>query len=116
MGNDKLRITRGNQNFDLTINGATETFNIFYNYYQGYSGGQSSGAYIFRPIIDTSEEYSAIKKIYYIDGDSTAVVVLEGDKTLTKVAFSKLPGYVRTYGFMIETFVDSIPIDDGLGK
>ena len=34
LGSDKLRITRGNQNFDLTLNGATETFNIFYNYYQ----------------------------------------------------------------------------------
>lgn len=54
LGSDKLKITRGNQNFDLTINGATETFNIVYNYYQGWVGGQSSGAYIFRPIKDLS--------------------------------------------------------------
>ena len=116
LSSDKLRITRGNQNFDLTLNGATETFNIFYNYYQGWVGGQNSGAYIFRPIKDLSTEYSPIKKIHYIDGDATALVILEGDRTLTKVFFSKAANYVRTFGFMIETFVDSIPIDDGFGK
>jgi hypothetical protein len=116
LGNDKLRITRGNQNFDLTINGATENFIIGYNYYQGLVGGQSSGAYIFRPIVDTPTEYSSIKKIYYADGANTAAVVLEGDKTLTKVYFSKTLDYVRNFGFLIETFVDSIPIDDRIGK
>ena len=116
LGNDKLRITRGNQNFDLTIRGATETFNIFYNYYEGWVGGQSSGAYIFRPTKQTSTEYSSIKKIYYADGATTAVVVLEGDKTLTRVSFSKTVDYVRNFGFMVETFVDSIPIGDKVGK
>ena len=116
IGNDKLKITRGNQNFDLTINGATESFNIFYNYYQGMVGGQSSGAYIFRPIVDSSSEYSSIKKIFYVDALTTAVIVLEGDKTLTKVFFSKNINYVRLFGFMIETYVDSIPITDGIGK
>lgn len=79
-------------------------------------GGQSSGAYIFRPIIDTSSEYSSIKKIYYVDALTTAVIVLEGDKTLTKVFFSKNNNYVRSFGFMIETIIDSIPITDGIGK
>lgn len=116
LGNDKLRITRGNQNFDLTIRGATETFNIVYNYYEGWVGGQSSGAYIFRPTKQTSTEYSSIKKVYYADGATTAVVVLEGDRTLTRVSFSKTLDYVRNFGFMIETFVDSIPIGDKVGK
>lgn len=78
--------------------------------------GQDSGAYIFRPTNDISVEYSVIRKIYYADGAASAVVVLEGDKTLTKVIFSKAVDYVRKYGFMIETFVDSIPIDEGRGK
>jgi hypothetical protein len=77
---------------------------------------QSSGAYIFRPVNDVSKEYSSIKKIYYIDGVTNGIVVLEGDKTLTKVSFSKTQDYVRNFGFMIETFVDSIPIDDKIGK
>lgn len=117
LGNDKLRITRGNQSFDLTINGVLESFKIFYNYYGGWmESGQDSGAYIFRPTNDISVEYSVIRKIYYADGAASAVVVLEGDKTLTKVIFSKAVDYVRKYGFMIETFVDSIPIDEGRGK
>jgi len=32
------------------------------------------------------------------------------------VYFSKIADYVRKYGFVIETFVDSIPIADGKGK
>jgi hypothetical protein len=69
LGNDKLRITRGNQSFDLTLNGVTEGFKMFYNYYEGWDkGGQHSGAYIFRPLSDTPKEYSPIKKIYYADG------------------------------------------------
>lgn len=70
LGSDKVKITRGNQSFDLTIAGITETFKVFYNYYEGWSrGGQNSGAYIFRPISDTPKEYSPIKKIYYADGN-----------------------------------------------
>ena len=33
LGSDKVRFTRGNQSFDLTLNGKVETFKIFYNYY-----------------------------------------------------------------------------------
>lgn len=116
LGNDKLRITKGNQNFDLTLRGVNETFNIGYNYYEGWTGGQNSGAYIFRPKKDTPLEYSPIKKIYYVDGATTAVVVLEGDRTLTRVSFSKAVDYVRNFGFLIETLIDSIPISDGFGK
>jgi hypothetical protein len=69
LGSDKVKITRGNQSIDLTINGVTETFKVNYNYYEGWDkGGQHSGAYIFRPLNDTPKEYSPIKKIYYADG------------------------------------------------
>lgn len=42
--------------------------------------------------------------------------VLEGDKTYTKLYFSKHPKEVETRGFEIETFVDSLDISDGVGK
>jgi hypothetical protein len=54
----------------------TETFNIVYNYYEGWVGGQNSGAYIFRPTRDNPTEYSSIKKIFYADGATTTTVVL----------------------------------------
>jgi len=74
LGSDKLKITRGNQSFDLTLGGATETFKVFYNYYEGWDkGGQHSGAYIFRPLSDTPKEYSPIKKIYYAEGMSNFI-------------------------------------------
>ena len=41
---------------------------------------------------------------------------MEGDKTFTRVYFSKTVDYVRNYGFLIETFIDSIPISDNKGK
>jgi hypothetical protein len=74
LGSDKVRITRGNQSFDLTLGGVTETFKIFYNYYEGWDkGGQHSGAYIFRPLSDTPKEYSPIKKIYYAEGTPISI-------------------------------------------
>lgn len=45
-----------------------------------------------------------------------AVVVLQGDRTFTRVIFSKATDYVAKFGFEVETFVDSIPISDGIGK
>lgn len=117
LGSDKLKITRGNQNFDLTVKGVTESFKVFYNYYEGYDkSGQHSGAYIFRPVSDTPKEYSAIKKIYYADGATTAAIILEADRLYAKIYFSKTTDYVRNYGFLIETFIDSIPITDNVGK
>lgn len=44
------------------------------------------------------------------------MIVLEGDKTLTRVYFSTTRDYVQDYGFMIETQIDSISIEDGTGK
>lgn len=117
LGGDTLKITRGNQQFDLTVAGVLESFKIGYNYYQGFQGlSLASGAYIFLPSDNNPRSYSTISKIYFADGTNFGVVTLSGDKTLTKVIFSKLPNYVRTYGFEIETFIDSIPINDGQGK
>lgn len=44
------------------------------------------------------------------------MVLLEGDRVLTKVYFSRMTNYVRNYGFTIESFVDSISIMDDRGK
>ena len=78
--------------------------------------GQDSGAYIFRPKSNTPIPYTTYKKYYYVDGATTGVIVLEGDKTSTKVFISKTKDYVRRFGLMIETFIDSIPINDNNGK
>lgn len=42
--------------------------------------------------------------------------VFEGDKTYTKIYFSKIENEISEKGFEIETFVDSIDISDGVGK
>ena len=116
-GVDKVRITRGNQMIDLTIGGITESFKLAYNYYEGYDGaGQKSGAYIFRPISDTPKTYSTISKIYYADGVTTGMFILQGDKTFTRVYFSKALDYVKRFGFSVETYMDSIDIKDNKGK
>ena len=102
LGNDKLRFTRGNQSFDLTINGNTESFKIFYNYYEGWdSEGQTSGAYIFRPKSNTPKSFSNISRMYYADGQTLGMIVLEGDKTITRCYFQKEKDFVRNYGFSV---------------
>lgn len=99
------------------MNGRVETFKIFYNYYEGWDqSGQHSGAYIFRPKFDSPKSYSNINKLYYADGQTSGIIILEGDTTLTRVYFSKTTDYVRNFGFLIETQMDSISIADGVGK
>lgn len=44
------------------------------------------------------------------------MVLLEGDRIQSKIYFSRTVNYVRNYGFMIESFVDSVNIDDDIGK
>lgn len=117
MGNDKVKFTRGNQSFDLTLNGKAESFKISYNYYEGWDmGGQHSGAYIFRPKSDNAKSYSNINKMHYADGVTTGIIILEGDKSLTRVYFSKTSDYVRNNGVLVETQLYSIPITDNVGK
>jgi hypothetical protein len=41
---------------------------------------------------------------------------LEGTTTLTKLYFTRRQDYVENYGFEIETWLDSISIDDNIGK
>lgn len=54
--------------------------------------------------------------MFYADGSTLGMIVLEGDKTITRVYFSKTKDFVRNYGFMVETQLDSIPVDDKVGK
>jgi hypothetical protein len=44
------------------------------------------------------------------------VFALDGDKTYSKIFFSKLDGYVNTKGLEIETKIDSITVTDKIGK
>lgn len=112
-----IKVTKNSQKFDLTLNGTVETFNVNYNFYDGYQGdGQKSGAYIFRPTANASTKYSTIKTIHFAEGTETVVFALDGDKTYSILYFSKVEGYVNTKGFEINTRVDSIPIADKIGK
>jgi hypothetical protein len=54
--------------------------------------------------------------VYYAEGLNNVVFLLEGENTLTRVYFSKTTDYVEKYGFMVESQLDSIPIEDGVGK
>ena len=100
--NVSLTLARTTQQFDLKINGQTETFFIGYKYYESYQGsGQKGGAYIFRPANDTPKVLSNIKKIFYLDGTRNLVIVLEGTSTLTKVYFSKRTGYIERWGIQL---------------
>jgi hypothetical protein len=44
------------------------------------------------------------------------VLILEGERSQTRIYFSKTPNYVRDYGCLIETQLGSIPVSDGIGK
>ena len=95
-----IKITRASQKFDLTLGKNTESFTVGYNYYEGYQAdGQKSGAYIFRPASNTAKKFSDIRSIYYAEGGQNVVIILIGDKTQTKLSFSKTADYVNNYGF-----------------
>jgi hypothetical protein len=103
--------------FNLQMKTGSEAFTVGYKYYESYQGnGLKGGAYIFRPANDTAKPYSSIKKIYAVEGTQSLVIILEGTTTLTKLYFSRKQDYVETYGFEMETWLDSISIDDDIGK
>lgn len=65
---------------------------------------------------DTPKKFSTIKNIGYAEGTNTVVLTLEGDRTNTKLYFSKATGYTAERGFEVETRIDAIPISDKVGK
>ena len=115
-----LKYTRSLQKFDLTTSNGNLSFTVGYNYYESYqSDGQKSGAYIFRPANDTiltPKKYSDIKTVHYAEGEVNTIIVLEGDKTYTRMYFSKLAKYVDQNGFEMETLISPINISDRIGK
>lgn len=82
----------------MTLGATKYPFSISYHYYESYQGtGQKSGAYIFRPSVATiagPKKYSTIKSVSYAEGAVYLVLVLEGDKTYTKLYFNKQPAYI----------------------
>lgn len=64
----------------------------------------------------SNKKYSTIKTIHFAEGTEMLVFGLEGDKTYSKLYFSKQDGYVNTKGFEIDTRIDSISIADRIGK
>lgn len=44
------------------------------------------------------------------------MIILEGDRTITRVYFPKATDLVRNFGFKVETQLDSIPVNDNQGK
>lgn len=104
----------------MTIPSGTYPFELTYSHYIGFSDvGQKSGAYIFRPsasTINNPKKYSTLKSLHYAEGDQMVVVALQGDNTYTNLYFNKREGHVEAFGVEIETFIDSININDKEGK
>ena len=93
----------------MTVGSETEGFIVSYDSYESYQGdGQKSGAYIFRSEGNTAKKYSPTKSIHYAEGTRNVIIVLEGERTNSKLIFSKMEGYVDEKGFEIETFINSI--------
>lgn len=54
--------------------------------------------------------------MHYADGQTVGMIILQGDRATTNVYFNKQDGYVRNFGFLVETHLESIPISDNIGK
>ena len=54
--------------------------------------------------------------MHYADGVTHGIIILQGDKTTTRVYFSKTANEVRNNGVLVSTQLDSIPINDNIGK
>lgn len=113
-----LTLAKATEKFTLTSNGSAFEWSVAYNYYESYQGtGQKSGAYIFRPSAATiagPRKYSATKGVHYAEGNSTVVVVLEGDRVYSRLYFHRLEDY--DHGFELHSYVHSIPVEDKQGK
>lgn len=101
----KMTFTRATNRMEITTGSGSFGITPAYSYYESYQGdGQKSGAYIFRPseaTINGSKKYTTYKNYHYAEGETVTVFVYEGDKTYTKIYFSKIPQEVETKGFEI---------------
>ena len=96
----------------------TYRFSLDYRYYQSYfsdknKDDQASGAYIFRPILNDSQEYSKILKVAVSRGNHVIEIRIERSLVVTKLRFFKdsLPHVIE-----IESILKPIPVEDNIGK
>jgi alpha-mannosidase len=90
-------------------------FSLVWKYYPSdQSKYFSSGAYVFRPVIENNDgpaPYSTILNSHLFRGELVVDVLLWGDKTT-----SDLVMYRNEDALEIDTLVHSINIEDGRGK
>eukprot|EP01016_Furgasonia_blochmanni_P020637 TRINITY_DN2303_c0_g1_i16.p1 TRINITY_DN2303_c0_g1~~TRINITY_DN2303_c0_g1_i16.p1 ORF type:complete len:874 (-),score=283.75 TRINITY_DN2303_c0_g1_i16:239-2860(-) len=99
----------------------THDLKFAFEYYESYArvegehGNQNSGAYILRPSNRTktkAKEYATVKNGKIYQGKIVTQVALDWQKVQTDF---RIYGQL-SHGIEIETFVDSIDIDDDIGK
>lgn len=99
----------------------SHVFRLRYNYYPSYCDGPSdyynSGAYLFRPqnqSINGSSPYSMPSQTAVFSGKVVTQITLYSDKVITNIRLENRES--STPGIELETFIDSISIEDQVGK
>jgi hypothetical protein len=117
--NKTLTIVRDLQTFALKDGDQTHPFRVKVNYYPSFckSGDQASGAYIFRPAdqaINGSLPYTSLSSASVFNGKVVSQVSLYSDEVIVNMRFEVKQS--STPGFALDTFVNSINVDDNQGK
>jgi len=97
---------------------STTQFNLKYNYYESYQtpNGQQSGAYIFRPTDKTSSSslpYATPQSASIYLGKNLLQIHLNSPNIIADL---RIYGGDLSQGVELQTFVNSISVDDGQGK